>query len=113
MAIFFFPGPPEIASIKHSFRTLPDVEFQAMPRSVRMLLRRAKVMQMNLIELNEGVNPSQNFIIKDISFDPNHPVTDVAKEIRSYLSVPLREQVSWNDRSEEFKKWRNVRYIRA
>ncbi|MEQ9619986.1 MAG: ImmA/IrrE family metallo-endopeptidase [Deltaproteobacteria bacterium] len=108
MAVFFFPEPPEIEPLEKSFRTLPDIEFEYMPRSVRMLLRKAKAMQLNLMELNDNDNPSEKYIIRNIHLDLNRPISELTYEVRSYLSVTLNDQISWSGVDEAFEKWRNV-----
>ena len=42
IAAFFFPEPPRLPPIQESFRTLPDTEFDRIPRFVRLLLQRPK-----------------------------------------------------------------------
>ena len=42
VAAFFFPEPPTLPPIRESFRTLPDTEFDQIPRQVRFMLRKAK-----------------------------------------------------------------------
>ncbi len=54
VAVFFFPEPPALPPIRDSFRTLPDAEFEKLPRRIAYLLRKAKAMQLNLYELCEG-----------------------------------------------------------
>jgi transcriptional regulator with XRE-family HTH domain len=68
VAVFFFPEPPILPPIRESFRTLPDAEFDQIPRRVGFLLRRAKALQLNLAELSQGRNPSRRLITRDLSF---------------------------------------------
>lgn len=60
LALFFFPEPPEEETPKQSFRTLPEAEISRMEPRLRYLIRQARVMQINLAELNDDVNPGQN-----------------------------------------------------
>jgi Zn-dependent peptidase ImmA (M78 family) len=108
IAVFFFPVAPEIESIEKSFRTLPEIEFEYMPRTVRMLIRKAEAMQINLMELKEGLNPSEKFIIRDLSLDLRKPINETATEIRNYLSIPLEEQIAWKSIDEALKNWRDI-----
>ncbi|MGO9262599.1 MAG: helix-turn-helix domain-containing protein, partial [Bryobacteraceae bacterium] len=62
IAVFFFPEPPHLPPIRESFRTLPDTEFNRIPRRVGFLLRKAKALQMNLAELSQGRNPAARLI---------------------------------------------------
>lgn len=108
IAVFFFPEPPEIEPIENSFRTLPDVEFEYMPRSVRMILRKARAMQLNLMELHEGKNPARRFIIRDLHLSLDQPISELASEVRAYLGTPLEEQISWDGIDEAFDNWRKI-----
>jgi len=108
IALFFFPNPPELEPIEKSFRTLPETESEFMPRSVRLLLRKAKAMQLNLIELNEGKNPAKKLMIKELELNIQRPIEKIASEIRSYLGVSLEEQSSWKNELEALDKWRNI-----
>jgi transcriptional regulator with XRE-family HTH domain len=68
IAAFFFPEPPTLPPIRESFRTLPDTEFEQIPRQVRFLLRKAKALQLNLAELTQGRNPSRRLITRELRF---------------------------------------------
>ncbi|HML94457.1 MAG TPA: ImmA/IrrE family metallo-endopeptidase [Thermodesulfobacteriota bacterium] len=108
IVVFFFPEPPELEPIEKSFRTLPEIEFEYMPPMVRMQIRKAKAMQLNLIELHEGINPSRNFIIRDLDLDLKKSTNELASEVRDYLQIPLKEQVDWHNHYEAFDNWRNL-----
>ena len=71
VAVFFFPKPPDVPSVEKSFRTLTTVDFAAIPRTVRLFLRRGQAMQLNLSELNDGKNPAPRLITNDIKVSPN------------------------------------------
>lgn len=107
VAIFFFPEPPEEVSPKESFRTLPDYEIDLMPPRIRMLLRKARALQINLAELYDGVNPADSRIVKDLSFHPDTPATEIAESVRDYLSIDLSTQIGLQDSEQAFKFWRN------
>jgi transcriptional regulator with XRE-family HTH domain len=51
VAVFFFPHPPSVPPIQETFRTLPETEFEQLPRRIQQLLRKAKAFQLGLIEL--------------------------------------------------------------
>jgi hypothetical protein len=51
-----------------SLKTLPDTEFDQIPRQVRFLLRKAKALQINLAELTQGRNPAARLITRDLRF---------------------------------------------
>lgn len=108
VAVFFFPEPPDLPPIQQSFRTLSDVHFDALPRRVRILLRKARVFQINLFELNDGRNPSEQFILEDLQFLPDMDVPSMARRVRDYLGVSLEEQTHWHDINDAFEAWRTV-----
>lgn len=108
IAAFFFPEPPRLPPIQESFRTLPDTEFDQIPRSVRLLLQKAKAYQLNLAELTQGRNPAERVITRDLEFADNVTPEDMAATVREYLGVSLATQFEWNDPDTALKGWRSA-----
>ena len=108
IALFFFPKPPKEKSPKESFRTLPKREIASMSPRLLFLIRQAQVMQINLAELNDNVNPATLQIVRDLSFLPDSSVSEMAAKVREYLGVELSDQVLWQNTNEAFKTWRAV-----
>ena len=108
LALFFFPEPPVEETPKQAFRTLPDQEIKLMSPRMRYMLRQAKSMQLNLVELYEGKNPSQSQIVRDLKFVPGIPISDMVIAVRKYLNVDLNEQFKWNSVDVAFKAWRKA-----
>tara|TARA_R110000787_G_scaffold249816_8_gene355430 strand:+ start:590 stop:1744 length:1155 start_codon:yes stop_codon:yes gene_type:complete len=108
VAVFFFPEPPTVPPIEQSFRTLTPQDFAAIPRLVRLFLRRAQAMQINLAELNDGKNPAGRVICRDLKFSTNATLDRIAAEVREYLGVSIDEQTSWRSVDEALDKWREV-----
>ena len=108
IAVFFFPAPPSIPPISESFRTLPEPQFEEIPREVRLLLRKAKALQLNLAELNQGINPAERLITHDLSFPTNVSINEMARRVRKYLGVTLEEQCAWPTDEEALEIWRQV-----
>ena len=106
IAVFFFPEPPQLPPIRESFRTLPDVEFNRIPRRVGFLLRKAKALQMNLAELSQGRNPAARLITRELVFDENVSIETMATRVRDYLGVTLNDQYAWADDDAALKAWR-------
>lgn len=106
LAIFFFPEPPEEVSPRQSFRTLPEYEVELLSPRMRMLLRKARALQLNLAELHDGVNPSDVQIVRALSFDPDTPASKMSKVVRDFLSVDLDEQFGLQDSEYALKFWR-------
>src|SRR5688572_4050631 len=89
VAVFFFPNPPSVPPIAESFRTLPEPQFSEIPRRIQFLLRKAKALQLNLKELNSGVNPAPRLITRDLSFRRDVQVAKMAQDVRNYLGVTI------------------------
>jgi len=108
LAIFFFPEPPEEESIDRSFRTLPEYELERIPSRMRFLLRKARVLQLNLAELHEGTNPARHKILQDLAFSPSVDPADMAERVRAYLGIDLVSQQSWRSTEDALKFWRDA-----
>jgi len=108
IAVFFFPEPPSVPPIRESFRTLPDTEFEQIPRRIRFLLRKAKAFQLNLAELSEGRNPADRLITRDLEFSSITPVDVMASRVREYLGVSLEQQAAWSGSDEALRAWRKI-----
>lgn len=107
LALFFFPEPPQEESPQESFRTLPEYAIEKLPHQIRLLMRKAKAMQINLAELFENKNPSPRQILRALSFTPNVSSVEMADAVRDYLGISLREQTNWEDSTQALKNWRN------
>lgn len=108
VAVFFFPKPPDVPSVQQSFRTLTNEDFNAIPRTVRTFLRRGQAMQINLAELNDGKNPAQRVITRELKVSPNMSLDKIAVEIRKYLGISIEEQASWRSTDRALEAWRDV-----
>jgi Zn-dependent peptidase ImmA (M78 family) len=106
VAVFFFPEPPTLPPIRESFRTLPDAEFDQIPRQVRFLLRKAKAFQLNLAELTQGRNPASRLITRDLELPDDISIDAMAARVREYLGITLADQSAWPDDETALKAWR-------
>jgi Zn-dependent peptidase ImmA (M78 family) len=113
VAVFFFPKPPALPPIEQSFRTLTAMDFAAIPRTVRLFLRRGQAMQLNLAELNDSKNPAGRVISRDLKPTTGMSLDKIAAEVREYLGVSIEEQVSWKSVDEALEKWREVFAMKA
>jgi hypothetical protein len=96
LALFLFPEPPNEPSPKKSFRTLPESEAEKLAPDTRLKLREARGFQLALVELNDGINPAERMIFRDIVFrDIEVKVVSVeeapfvAYVVRSYLGMEV------------------------
>jgi Zn-dependent peptidase ImmA (M78 family) len=108
VAVFFFPTPPRLPPISETFRTLPELEFEQLPPRIRLLLRKAKSFQLNLIELTGGTNPAPRHITHDITFEEDISVAAAAQNVRQYLGVSIKEQSEWSDDDVALDQWRRT-----
>ena len=108
VAVFFFPKPPEVPPLEKSFRTLTAEDFAAIPRRVRFFLRQGRAMQLNLAELNDGKNPSQRLITRDLKVTPDTLLDKIAADVRKYLGVSVDQQAAWKNADDALDKWREV-----
>lgn len=108
VAVFFFPQPPPVPPITETFRTLPTSEIDRLPARIRMLLRKAKSMQLNLHELTDGRNPAARLITHDLTFASQVNIVDMAAAVRAYIGISVDEQQRWNDHDIALKEWRDA-----
>ena len=107
IALFFFPKPPDEEQIEEIFRTLPNQELERIPARIRLLIRYARVLQLNLEELfQDEVEPNPG-ILDDLHFSGKDNIEDLANQVRSYLNIDLVTQKGWNDVRTAFQRWRS------
>lgn len=107
VAVFFFPEPPKVPSLRGSFRTIPDNEFERLPRPLRTMLNRAASLQLSLAELHNHVNPAPRHILRSLSPE-ERGVRHLAARARSFLGVSLSAQQGWKDVKTAFGAWRTA-----
>jgi Zn-dependent peptidase ImmA (M78 family) len=108
IAVFFFPVPPDVPAINETFRTLPEAELNRLPSRLRILMRKAKAMQINLAELTEGRNPAERLITLDLQFAPNVNIAEMAAVVRDYVGVSIQQQQAWRGDDAALKEWRSA-----
>jgi len=107
LTVFFLPKPPEEPEIKQEFRSLPDFEIERLAPATRYQLRKARALQISLNELNDGENPSERKIFRDLSLSTSSSIPESAAQLRSYLDITVKEQMSWASTDEALKQWRD------
>ncbi|MGH9840851.1 MAG: ImmA/IrrE family metallo-endopeptidase [Blastocatellia bacterium] len=108
LAVFFLPKPPAEPSLKQKFRTLPEFEMDALAADTRYKLRLAQALQLSLRELNEGHNPAERKIFRDISLTVSTGFREQAARVREYLGISIQVQTAWQSSEESLKAWRNA-----
>lgn len=107
LAVFFLPQPPEEPEIKQEFRSLPEFEIERLAPATRYQLRKARALQISLNELNDGENPAERKIFRDLHLSTSKSVPGSAARIRSYLGITVKEQTAWVSADEALKWWRD------
>jgi Zn-dependent peptidase ImmA (M78 family) len=108
VAVFFFPAPPDLPPIEETFRTLGPDQIAEIPPRIRLLLRKARTLQMGVEELNAGRNPAERLITRDLAFRPTDRIEDIAAEVRAYLGVGMEQQFAWGNAETALEEWRKV-----
>lgn len=108
VAVFFFPEAPDVPAIDETFRTLSQDDLNNIPAKIRLLLRKANAMQINLVELNDGINPAKNLLTKDFTFSTDQELSVLANELRNYLGITIEEQFSWGSTEDALENWRQI-----
>jgi Zn-dependent peptidase ImmA (M78 family) len=108
LALFFLPQPPPEADPETEFRTLPDFDLEDLSSDTRYQIRFAHSLQLSLKELNEGRNPAERMIFRDIALDIGRDVREQAHRIREYLGISLETQTTWRSSETALKAWRNA-----
>lgn len=107
IAIFFFPEPPEEATAKTSFRTLPDFELAELAADTRFKLRDALALQHSLRELSAGTPTPGRSILKSLRVDLQGDVSALAAKVRTYLNITLDRQTrEWTSTDKALEGWR-------
>lgn len=108
IAVCFFPEPPQIKNIPSSCRTLPENIYNDFSRELIKMIDEARVMQLNLYELNNNKNPS---MVKISDFKFNYKDSkSVAVGLRQLLGVDLTIQKRIRKLEDAFEFWRDCFY---
>lgn len=107
IALFFFPAPPEESDEKKEFRTLPDFEIENLSSDTLYALRQAKAMQLSLRELNDGKNPAERKIYREIPISFRDDLISTTDQVREYLAINLEDQIAWKNHDIALKAWRD------
>ena len=104
-AVFFFPEPPQLPSIKGDLRTLPDVIINSFSKNVIIQFEKAKVYQLSLEELY-GIKDS---IIAQRSSFPKD-IDQLCSFFRMQLEFPISAQKARKSTKVVFEIFREKFY---
>lgn len=104
LAVFFFPNIPNIPKNKGKFRTLDNEIFNEIPTRIIELMNQARVMQLNLQELDSN----SRIRITELELDIHEQ--NFYEKLRDVLGVDLELQKKAKNMSDAFEMWRSAFY---
>lgn len=104
LAVFFFPNIPQLSTLKSSYRTLPEHVYDSLSYKVIRKMNDARVMQLNLYELHNNVNPAP-LMLTNLKFSMDIKKTSI--ELRNFLGVSLEEQKRRRKNDDALEMWRD------
>lgn len=102
LAVFFFPNIPNIPKNNGKFRTLDNEIFNEIPTRIIELMNQARVMQLNLQELDS------NSRIRITELDIHEQ--NFYEKLRDVLGVDIELQKKAKNMSDAFEMWRSAFY---
>lgn len=104
LAVFFFPNIPNIPKNSGKFRTLDNEIFNEIPTRIIELMNQARVMQLNLQELDSN----SRIRITELELDIHEQ--NFYEKLRDVLEVDLELQKKAKNMSDAFEMWRSAFY---
>ncbi|MCI7350570.1 MAG: XRE family transcriptional regulator [Ruminococcus sp.] len=104
-AVFFFPIPPQLPSIKGDLRTLPDEVINRLSKNVIVQFEKAKVYQLSLIELYGN---RDSILLKKESFPTD--IQELCVYFRNALNFPISAQKARKSTKIVFEIFRDKFY---
>jgi len=104
LAIFFFPDIPQIRTVKSSYRSLPGNVYDSISYKIIRKINDARIMQINLQELNNGINPAP-IVLTKMKYSRDFKIT--ATELRKVFGISIEEQKHRRKDDEALEIWRN------
>lgn len=104
-AVFFFPEPPQLPSIKGDLRTLPDEIVNSFSKNVIIQFEKAKVYQLSLEEL---YGSKESIIVQRSSFPKD--IDQLCSFFRMQLEFPISAQKARKSTKVVFEIFREKFY---
>lgn len=104
LAVFFFPNAPDLPKQNGKFRTLDNEIFSEIPTKILELMNQARIMQLNLQELET----ESKIRITDIDLDVFSE--NIFSKLRDVLGVSLEMQKKSRGLNDAFEMWRTAFY---
>ncbi len=111
VAMFFLPERPKEPTFEESVELRSTDVKKLKPRSL-FLFRQGYSRQFSLMELNNGKNPSENIIFRDLQhFASDNPLNKqsafaLAEKSRSHLNICVEMQSNWENEKTALENWR-------
>jgi len=103
VAVFFFLEVPEEDTPQADFRTLPESVVEDLPPELIKMYRKAKVYQINLSELYNHEQPSEQSILNGRELSILTDVKNIVDDFRRFLDVDSNQQVEWSGYDDALK----------
>lgn len=104
LAVFFFPNIPNIPKNNGKFRTLDNEIFNEIPTRIIELMNQARVMQLNLQELDSN----SRIRITELELDIHEQ--NFYEKLRDVLGVDIELQKKAKNMCDAFEMWRSAFY---
>lgn len=103
LAYFYLPAPPPEPEQVADFRTV-GAEDEETHAELRLQIRRVRELRDVALRLEAEAGATSSMDLPASSLD-DRP-SDVAKRLRGWLGVELRDQLEWKDAAQSFREWR-------
>lgn len=108
LAVFFLPAPPDEASPRREFRSLPESDLQSLHADTYLQVRKAHAFQITLREVFEGGNPGALAQFRASRLDVQHSPVAQAAKVRQALGIKIEDQITWRSDDTALKRWREA-----
>lgn len=108
LALFFLPEPPREEPLERKFRSLPGSYIDRLSSGIRLIVRMARVRQLNLMELHDETPPPGLGRLTALRAGRARGIPRLARAARELLGVPLDVQKEWGGAEIALKRWRDA-----
>lgn len=106
LSVFFLPEPPTDFDVLQDFRRLAGSSDRQRSAGLCYAEREAHELRLTAIELTDSLgDPPEPFALRANESDD---VVELARRVRTWLAVPLDEQLKWRDPDKALAAWRRA-----
>lgn len=108
LALFYLPKPPQEEMLEEKFSSLPGKYVRALPPAMRLMVRQARVMQLNVAELNDGMPAGKpaSLMKCQVGSAEKPDIKNLARRVRKCLGITLEKQKGWQSDDIALRDWR-------